>query len=65
MKRKPTIEQQKELVSLAAEHGGAIVAYGSHLYNQGIVTGALLGVATWGLSAILSELAPNFTKTKK
>lgn len=65
MKTTMTIEKQRELAELGAEHFDALVAYGSYMYKTGLTKGAIYALTGAAIGAAVSAAISIVVEIKK
>ena len=65
MKTTMTIEKQRELAELGAEHFETLVAYGSYMYRKGLIKGAIYALTSAAIGAAVSAVASIVVEIKK
>ena len=65
MKTTMTMEKQRELAELGAEHFETLVAYGSYMYREGLTKGAIYALTSAAIGAAISAVASIVVEIKK
>ena len=65
MKTTMTMEKQRELAELGAEHFETLVAYGSYMYRKGLTKGAIYALTSVAIGAAVSSVASIVVEIKK
>ena len=65
MKTTMTMEKQRELAALGAEHFDTLVAYGSYMYRKGLTKGAIYALTSVAIGAAVSAVASIVVEIKK
>lgn len=65
MKTTMTMEKQRELAELGAEHFETLVAYGSYMYRTGLTKGAIYALTSAAIGAAVSAVISIVVEIKK
>ena len=65
MKTTMTMEKQRELAALGAEHFDTLVAYGSYMYRIGLTKGAIYALTGAAIGAAVSAVISIVVEIKK
>ena len=65
MKTTMTMEKQRELAELGAEHFETLVAYGSYMYRKGLTKGAIYALTGTAIGAAVSAVISIVVEIKK
>lgn len=60
-----TEAQKHEIESLSVEHWDALIAYGADMYRDGLIRGAIIGVAGAALGVTISVIVKEVKKHRR
>lgn len=65
MKEHMTLSMKEELGELAKDHFDTLVAFGADMYREGIIKGAVVGVAAFAIGELMTFVVSEVSKKRK
>lgn len=65
MKKHMTLSMKEELGELAKDHFDTLVAFGADMHCEGIIKGAVVGVAAFAIGELMTFVVSEVSKKRK
>ena len=65
MKEHMTLSMKEELGELAKDHFDTLVAFGADMHREGIIKGAVVGVAAFAIGELMTFVVSEMSKKRK